>query len=100
MTTNSSALPSKPTLFCRLKIPENLDDPIELSPEYLTILAAQAKASKPNDADTTMVLEDNLVVPVDYIENLIEARWNAERQRCNAECKAQLLELKIFTRAR
>jgi hypothetical protein len=68
--------------------------------EYLAILAAQAEATKPNDADTSMVLEENLIVPVDFIKNLIEARWNAERQRCNAECQAQLLELENLPRAR
>jgi hypothetical protein len=43
-------------------------------------------------------LVETLAVPADFLQDLIEARWNAEKARCDAEYRAQLQEVKKLRR--
>ncbi|KAG2143024.1 hypothetical protein DEU56DRAFT_793027, partial [Suillus clintonianus] len=68
---------------------------ISTAAEYLALLAVQAEL-EPNESSGA---KDNVLeVSADFIINLIEARWKAEKERCDAECKAQLLEMKNLPR--
>jgi hypothetical protein len=66
------------------------------APEYLAHLAAQAAAAEV--AADTVTRAEHVEVPLDYINDLIEALWKANKERCDALYRVQQLEVKNFYR--
>ncbi|KAG2337818.1 hypothetical protein BDR05DRAFT_1004695 [Suillus weaverae] len=79
-------------LFWRLKISANPNDPPEYTPEYLALLQDASAQCKTPESPSPMKV-DTLTISADYLTDLVEARWKAEREHCDAKYKFQLQEV-------
>lgn len=69
--------------------------PLFTAPEYLALLQdASAQCKTPESLSPMKV--DTLAISADYLKDLVEACWKAERERCDAEYKFQLQEVQTL----
>ncbi|KAG2045400.1 hypothetical protein BDR06DRAFT_1015721 [Suillus hirtellus] len=81
----------------RLKIPADPDGPFEYTPEYLAALAIQRKTPE-SPSPTTHFQTETLAVPADFLQDLVDARWKAERAWCDAEHRLQSQQVQKLPR--
>ncbi|KAG1721221.1 hypothetical protein EDB19DRAFT_1835611 [Suillus lakei] len=94
---NLPGAPKHPRLFRHYKLPINASDPLEFSDEYLAVLTERAEQEQA--AVQVFPLVKMLQVPEDFLTFIVTAQWRAQKQLCDAQCKAQLLEVKSFPHA-
>ncbi|KAG1896025.1 uncharacterized protein F5891DRAFT_983737 [Suillus fuscotomentosus] len=77
--------------------PEDKKTHTGTAPEYLAALAIQRKTPE-SPSPTTHFQTKTLAVPADFLQDLVDARWKAERAWCNAEHRLQSQQVQKLPR--